>query len=125
MSGRDRTSTLRVLIVDDEERPRRALRALLQTYPEIAVVGEAENGREAVGLVEERRPDVVIMDYSMPIMDGVEATRRIKSARRGTRVVLVTVYASAQPEAADAGADAFLLKGFSGDELIAAIRSGR
>jgi len=122
MDERDATSTLRVMVVDDEERPRRALRALLQTYPDIDVVGEAENGREAVRLIDERRPDVVIMDYSMPIMDGVEATRRIKAARPRTRVVLVTVYASAQPEARAAGADAFLLKGFSAEELIRALR---
>lgn len=121
MTHYDGNHPLRVLIVDDEERPRRALRAFLQTYPEIVVVGEAENGRDAVELVEERRPDVVVMDYSMPIMDGVEATRRIKARRPSTRVILVTVYASAEPEARGAGADSFLLKGFSGEELIAAL----
>jgi DNA-binding NarL/FixJ family response regulator len=122
MDVREPLPALRVMVVDDEERPRRALRALLQTYPDISVVAEAENGRDAVRLVDERRPDVVIMDYSMPIMDGVEATRRIKAARPHTRVVLVTVYASAQPEARSAGADTFLLKGFSAEELIQALR---
>jgi DNA-binding NarL/FixJ family response regulator len=116
-------AAVRVLIVDDEAIARRALRAFLETCPQLAVVGEAGDGAEAVRIAADRRPDVVLMDYSMPVMDGVEATRRIKAARPETAVVLVSVYVSAEPEAREASVDAFLLKGFTGDELIETIES--
>ncbi|HSR31872.1 MAG TPA: response regulator transcription factor [Anaerolineae bacterium] len=74
---------IRVLIVDDHNCPRRGLRALLATRPVVRVICEAENGREALRLVEESQPDVVLMDIQMPECDGLEATRHIKAPRAG------------------------------------------
>ncbi len=112
---------LRVLIGDDEVRVRRSLKALLTTWPEIDVVGEAADGQEVVRLVEERHPDVVLLDIRMPIMDGLEATRLIKSRYPGSRVIVLTMYADHRAEALAAGADVFLLKGHP-EELLAALR---
>lgn len=72
------TQPIRVLIADDSVRTREGLRVLFAAWPEIAVVGEATTGREVVQHVAELRPDVVLMDLSMPVMDGVQATRQIK-----------------------------------------------
>ncbi len=112
---------LRVLIGDDEARARRSLKALLTTWPEIDVIGEAADGQEVVRLVEERRPDVVLIDIRMPIMGGLEATRIIKSRYPGSRVIVLTMYADHRADALAAGADVFLLKGHP-EELLKALR---
>ena len=112
---------VRLLIADDRARSRSGLRALLSTWPGMETVAEAADGREAVRLAEERRPDVVLMDARMPGMDGLEATRLIKARWPAVKVVVLTLYAFRRAEALAAGADAFLLKGCPPDELLAAI----
>jgi len=111
----------RVLIVDDRNQTREGLKALLATVPPVQVIGEAADGREAMDLVAEQRPDVVLMDARMPVMDGLEATRRIKDLWPEIRVVVLTIHAAYRQEALAAGADAFLVKGCPEGELLAAI----
>jgi len=115
---------VRVLIADDRSRSRRGLRALLSTLAGIEVVGEAESGKEALRLVEECRPDAVLMDARMPAMDGLTATRLIKERWPEVRVVVLTMYGARRADAEAAGADAFLVKGCLTDELLGAIRKG-
>jgi CheY-like chemotaxis protein len=118
------TSTVRVLIADDRARSRNGLRALLSTYLGIEVVGEAGDGRAALRLVETCKPDVVVMDVRMPGVDGLTATREIKTHWPKVRVVMLTLYEALQNEAVASGADAFLVKGCPAEKLLAAIRNG-
>ena len=111
----------KVLIADDNAQARIGLRALLALRQEIELVGEAADGREAVEMVREYQPDVVLMDVRMPQMDGLEATRQIKDQWPQVRVVAVSMYASHRAEALDAGVEAFLVKGSPTGELLAAI----
>ncbi|MCW5852050.1 MAG: response regulator transcription factor [Anaerolineae bacterium] len=112
---------IRVLIVDDLERPREGLRALLATYPQIEVIGEAADGLAAARLVETGHPDVVLMDVRMLGMDGIEATQQIKNRWPAVRVITLTIYGERRADALAAGSDAFLLKGCPSDELLTAI----
>ena len=109
---------IRVLIADDRRRSRSGLRALLATRSEIEVIGEAVDGREALRLAEEYRPDVVLMDVRMPRMDGLEATRCIKAQCPEVKVIVLTLYTAHQPQALEAGADAFVSKGDPPDSLL-------
>ena len=102
---------VRVLIADDQGPTRQGLRALLALCPQVEVVGEAIDGREAVNMVAKRQPDVVLMDMQMPVMDGLEATKCIKEQWPAVRVVALTMYPRYRVEAVAAGVDAFLLKG--------------
>ena len=111
----------KVLIADDDSRARDGLISLLATAPEIEVVGEAANGREAVQLVEEVHPDVVLMDIRMPEMDGLDATRLIKKSWPEIAVIVLTINTALQAEGLAAGADAFLVKGSSAETLLKAI----
>ncbi|MHB0857554.1 MAG: response regulator [Anaerolineae bacterium] len=111
----------RVLVADDQRPTRRGLRALLTLMPDVEWVGEAANGKEAVTFVAEQRPDVVLMDVRMPVMDGLEATRRIKGQQPEVRVVVLTLYAEYRAEAFAAGADVFLVKGGPTEALWSAI----
>jgi DNA-binding NarL/FixJ family response regulator len=113
----------RVLVADDQRPTRQGLRALLAFMPDVQWVGEAADGCEAVVLVAQQRPDVVLMDVRMPVMDGLEATRRIKSRQPGVKVIMLSMYAEYQTEALAAGADTFLVKGGSSEALRCAICS--
>lgn len=119
--------TIRLLIADDQALVRGALGALLELEPDLTVVGMAADGAEAVRLAEELRPDVCLMDIQMPGWDGVEATRRIRQASEGTRVLVVTTFA--RPgylrSALDAGASGFIVKDTPAEELAEAVRRVR
>jgi two-component system response regulator NreC len=108
----------RVLMVDDRARAREAL---LAAVPPVQAVGEAVDGQEAMHLVKEQRPGVVLADARMPGMDGLEATRRIKDLRPEVRVGVLAIHLALRAEALTAGADAFLVKGCSAELLLAAI----
>jgi DNA-binding NarL/FixJ family response regulator len=114
---------IRVLLVEDQRILREGLRTILELEPDIEVVGEAENGRIAVEAAARIAPDVVLMDLKMPVMDGVEATRRILAGRSETQVVILTTYDhdSLVLDALRAGARGYLLKDDPADEMIRAI----
>ncbi|NUU25420.1 MAG: response regulator transcription factor [Streptomycetaceae bacterium] len=123
--------TIRVILVDDQPLLRTGFRMILEAEPDIAVVGEAADGQQAVEMVRTLQPDVVLMDIRMPRMDGVEATRRIVGTGRdgqappeGARVLVLTTFDLDEyvVEALRAGASGFLLKDVPADDLIAAIR---
>lgn len=114
----------RVLITDDSARAREGLRALLATWPEIMVVGEAADGQEAVELVADCRPDIVLMDLHMPVLDGMQATRLIKQRWPAVTVIVLTMYAVEQSAAIAAGADAFVIKGSAPERLLTALGIG-
>ena len=115
---------LRVLLVDDHDIVREGLAALLQEASNIEVVGEAADGREAINLTSVLHPDVVIMDVSMPLMSGDQATRQIKMHMPETRVIALSMYDEADKKERmyQAGAESYLLKTASAEELLAAIR---
>lgn len=116
---------IRVLVVDDEALIRHALRFFVTDADGMTVVGEAQDGRTAVGMVSSLRPDVVLMDIQMPVMDGVEATSLITSQHPATRVVAVTTFTTTRHvvPALRAGASGYLLKDSEPEELIATIRA--
>jgi DNA-binding NarL/FixJ family response regulator len=101
------------------------LGALLATWPGMQVAAEAANGIQAIRLVEELCPDLVLMDARMPEMDGLEATRLIKARWQGIRVVVLSMYPEYEEEALAAGADAFISKGDPPECLMAAITGSR
>ena len=112
---------IRVMIADDQRPTRRGLRALLTLYPEVELVGEAADGQEAVRMVRECWPDVVLMDMQMPVLDGVNATKWIKLQWPGVKIVGLTMHGIYEDEAVAAGVDAFLIKGCSAESLLGAI----
>jgi DNA-binding NarL/FixJ family response regulator len=117
--------SIRVLLVDDQALVRTGFRMILADEEGIEVVGEASNGREAVDSVPRLRPDVVVMDIRMPVMDGVEATRRLTgSAGEAPRVLVLTTFDTDEHvvEALRAGASGFLLKDVTPADFVAAIR---
>jgi DNA-binding NarL/FixJ family response regulator len=115
----------RVLIADDRRPVREGLGSVLALLSQVEVVGEAVDGQDAVHLVAERHPDVVLMDIQMPVMDGLEATRCIKSQWPQVRVIALTLYARYRTKALSAGADVFLVKGCGAEALQEAILSQR
>lgn len=117
--------TIRVVIADDHAVVRTGLAQLLSTADDVELVGVAADGDEAIALVAANGPDVVLMDLSMPGIDGVEATRRITGAGSDARVVVLTSFSDDRhiAEALDAGAVGYVLKHAGPDELLGAIRS--
>jgi DNA-binding NarL/FixJ family response regulator len=116
---------LRVLIVDDQELVRTGFRVILSAEPDLEVVGEAEDGREAVTLARRLRPDVILMDVRMPVLDGVAATREIRAQPDAPYVVVLTTFDIDEYVygALRAGASGFLLKDVRAHELAAAVRT--
>ncbi len=115
---------IRVLIVDDHAILRDGIRSLLERQDGIRVVGEASNGREALARVGEFEPDIVLMDVAMPVMDGLEATRRLKETHPEVRVLILTQHDSQEYVAPllQAGASGYVLKRSGGREVVTAIR---
>ena len=113
-----------VLLVDDHALVRRGFRRLLEDEPDIEVVGEAGNGREAVELAVKLKPNVVVMDYAMPELDGVQATLEIKRQSQGTAVVMLSMHSddNYRRNAMEAGARGYLLKNDVDLDLAVAIR---
>jgi DNA-binding NarL/FixJ family response regulator len=117
--------SIRVLIADDHTLLRSGLRALLERAPDIRVVGEAADGREALRQIEEQRPDVVLMDVAMAGLNGLEATMRAVRDHRGVRVVILSMHKNEEyvVHAVQAGASGYLLKDVATTELVTAIRT--
>ena len=115
---------IRVVLVDDQAMVRSGLRLILESEPDIRVVGEAADGRASIDLVLRARPDLVLMDVQMPVMDGLEATRRLVADANATVVILTTFDLDPYVfEALRAGAAGFLLKNAPAEELIHAVRT--
>jgi NarL family two-component system response regulator LiaR len=115
---------IRVLVADDHAIIRKGIRVMLEVVPDLEVVGEAMNGREAVIKAEELQPDVILMDLVMPEMDGIEATRRIKAQQPEARILVLTTFAGEEKifPAIKAGALGYQLKDSGPAELVEAIR---
>ena len=118
-------TAIRILIVDDHPVVRAGLSGMLQSQPDFELVGEAENGHQALAMVESRHPDLVLMDLRMPEMDGVAATTRIKATAPEVQVLVLTTYDTDADilRAIQAGAIGYLLKDTPRSTLFAAIRS--
>jgi two-component system, NarL family, response regulator LiaR len=116
--------TARLVLADDHDLVREGIRAVLEGEPDLEVVGEAANGREAVEVCKELRPDLVLMDVRMPEMDGLAATRAVKAELPETSVVMVTMHESPDYllEAVKAGAAGYILKDAAGERLVEAVR---
>lgn len=116
---------IRVLLADDQSLFRQGLRRLLELEPDIEVVGEASNGMEAQSKAKQTRPDVIVMDVSMPVVDGVTATRRILAENHGVAIIILTIHRHDQSvfEAIRAGAQGYLLKDAVIDDVLKAIRA--
>jgi DNA-binding NarL/FixJ family response regulator len=115
---------IRVLVVDDHAAVRLGLSEFLDAQDGVEIVGQAENGAEAVQLAGTAAPDVVVMDIRMPMLDGIEATRVIKRDNPGVGVLLLTAYEEDELAEAgrEAGADGFFLKGIFGADLVERVR---
>jgi two-component system response regulator NreC len=118
-------TSVRIVLADDHTIMRHGLRLVLERQPDFAVVGEADNGREAIDLVLRDTPDVVIMDIAMPLLNGIEATKRINEERLRTAVVILSMHADEGYilKALRAGARGYLLKDSAETDLIQAVRA--
>ena len=118
-------SNIRLMLVDDHQVIRTGLKSFLQTQPDFEVVAEASNGQEAITLALETRPDIIIMDISMPEMDGLEATRRLKEQWPQVTVLALTVHEDKFyfMKMLEAGASGYLTKQAASDELVQAIHT--
>jgi len=118
---------LRILVADDHEIIKRGLRALLESKPEWTVVAEASNGREAVEQAERHKPDVAVLDITMPELSGLEAARRIRKANPETEILFLTVHNSTQMlgEALETGGRGYVLKSDAGNDLLIGVEMVR
>jgi len=124
-SGGNNSAPIRVLVADDHAVIRQGLKMLLESRPEIDVIGDCENGREALLMVEGSKPDVVLMDVVMPGLNGIEATRQIRRASPATRVVILSGFVDEEQitGAIRAGASGYLVKNSDVSELVLAIQT--
>ena len=115
---------VRIVLADDHKILREGLRALLERETDLEVVGEANDGQEAVGLALALQPDIVVMDVAMPAMGGIEACRKIVAARPWAKVVALSTHADRRfvNGMAQAGACGYLLKDCASEEMVSAIR---
>ncbi|MGE5263872.1 MAG: response regulator [Acidobacteriota bacterium] len=118
-------SKIRVLICDDHTILREGIRLLLNSQPDIEVVAEAVDGREAVDKAREVKPDIILMDIAMPLLNGLEATKQIRRDNPNARVLVLTMYESDEyvSQMLEAGAAGYVLKKVAGSELVYAIHS--
>ena len=121
MSDRELT----ILLADDHTIVRQGLAKVLEGEPGFQVIGEARDGRQAVALVEQHKPDIVIMDITMPLLNGIEATRQIKRANPRTRVIILSMHSHSRfiGELLSLGASGYLIKDSSGTDIINAIHA--
>ncbi|MGA2109455.1 MAG: response regulator transcription factor [Syntrophorhabdales bacterium] len=117
--------TISVLLADDHRVVREGLRALLERNHDISVVAEASDGQEAVKLAATIKPDVVVMDISMPVLNGIEATQQVIEASPSSRVIILSMYSTSEHifRAFKAGAQGYLLKESAGSDVVAAVRA--
>lgn len=117
--------SIRVLLADDHKILRQVLRCRLESEPDIEVMGEAQDGREALQLAGELAPDVIVMDITMPVMNGIEATRQILAANSGIKILALSMLndRACVVETLKAGASGYLLKDCAAEELVGAIRT--
>lgn len=118
---------IRIAIVDDQALFRDGIRMLLESQSDMSVVAEASNGREAIAVVRESQPDIVLMDVRMPVLDGIAATRAIVDERPDTRVIVLTTFDldEAAARAIRAGASGFVLKEAEPEFILASVRTVR
>jgi DNA-binding NarL/FixJ family response regulator len=115
---------IKILIADDQTLMREGLKTILELEDDLQVVGTADNGKQAYEMVEEYQPDIVLMDIKMPVMDGIESTKKIKKSFPHTIILILTTFAEDEyiVEGLANGANGFLLKDIYGDKLITSIR---
>ena len=116
---------IKIMIADDHTIIRQGMRKLFEAYPELQIVGESQDGEEAVELVKQLLPDLIIMDISMPGLNGLEATRQIKKRFPETKILILTMHAEKEYifKILQSGASGYLLKGSAIDELVTAIHA--
>jgi two-component system response regulator DegU len=116
---------IRVLVVDDHRLVRQGLRALLASAPDIEVIGEARDGREAIDMATDQTPNIILMDVDMPRLSGLQATQAIRALDLESRIIILSMYSDEAlvRQAMRNGARAYLLKSADRDELISTIRS--
>ena len=119
------TTKIRILVADDHTLLRNGIRALLEDEQDIVIVGEAEDGREAVKLANQLRPNVILMDIAMPLLNGLEATRQIKREHPEINVLVLTMYDHEEyfREMLEVGASGYIIKRAAASELVSAIRA--
>lgn len=117
----------RVLLADDHAIVRQGIRVLVEAEPDITVVGEAENGRQAVQMTSKLKPDVIVMDLAMPLLNGLEATRQIIKQDPNAKVLVLSCYSDREyvHQLTEVGATGYLLKQTAADDLIKAVREAR
>jgi DNA-binding NarL/FixJ family response regulator len=118
-------ATIRIMVVEDHHVVRQGICALIRTVPDMEVVAEASNGRDALPLYQQHRPDITLMDLRLPLLSGVEAIAQIRKVSPQARIIVLTTYDGDEDiyRAMQAGAKAYLLKDMFGEELMDAIRT--
>jgi DNA-binding NarL/FixJ family response regulator len=124
-AGQPPAHTIRVVLVDDHALVRQGFRRILEDEEDILVVGEAGDGAETLNLLRAQQPDIVVLDMSMPEMNGLQVTREVLKQFPGTRILILSMYSDEQyvRNAIDAGAHGYILKGSNGPDMVRAVRA--